>query len=636
MLAEGVSRNTAFRVYALAALAVASFYLLAWQTQVTNFPRVILLYLLPFISLWGILRWSDDQRDFFPLSALGIAIRFALIFALPALSDDFYRFVWDGRLMEAGLNPYSHLPSELIAGNQVAGLTPELFAQLNSKEYFSVYPPFLQWIFWLGCKLSPHDLNGAVMGMKAVTFLAEVGTILLLPRLARSFGLSRKSTLLYTLNPLVIIELSANLHFEVLMIFFLAASLFLLQKKILPLAAVAFSLAVGAKLIPLMFMPFLLKRLGWQKALLFGLLVGLALTVQFAPYFDLTTLKNFFTSVNLYFQKFEFNASIYYLISKPLWFTGINLLLGRIFPLLIAALILWQAWREKETIAPWASWAVWMLFCLSLYYFLASTVHPWYITTFVFLAAVSRWRFPILWSFLIPFTYLTYHEQSYQESWLVIGLEYLILFAFVWYEVAIRNRGMNLSEWVLTRPRLRSWLKKTIPPRLKIKQERILKHLSPGENTLDIGTGHGGIALVLGQAGIPVQTVDVKDISLFEEIRPVIYDGKRLPFADSQFNCALLITVLHHTPDPEAVLREALRVAPKVVIMEDIYHNELQKELTFFTDSLVNLEFEGHPHTNKNDAQWRQLFEKLGLQLTFREDFRTLVFFRQVIYVVER
>jgi ubiquinone/menaquinone biosynthesis C-methylase UbiE len=117
----------------------------------------------------------------------------------------------------------------------------------------------------------------------------------------------------------------------------------------------------------------------------------------------------------------------------------------------------------------------------------------------------------------------------------------------------------------------------------------------------------------------------------------VIYNGEKLPFDDLAFDTTLLITVLHHTPDPDAVLQEAIRVsARRIVVMEDIYTNPFQKYLTWFTDSLVNMEFVGHPHTNRSDKQWQATFSKMGLKLVGKETFRTLVFFRQVIYVLER
>jgi ubiquinone/menaquinone biosynthesis C-methylase UbiE len=172
---------------------------------------------------------------------------------------------------------------------------------------------------------------------------------------------------------------------------------------------------------------------------------------------------------------------------------------------------------------------------------------------------------------------------------------------------------------------------------MRIKQARIARHLARGTRILDIGAGHGGLCRALRQEGFEVVPVDVKDLSLFPDVRPVIYDGKTLPFPGAAFDTSLLITMLHHTPDPEAMLREAMRVTKgRLVVMEDIYRNAVQRELTFLTDSLVNLEFEGHPHTNKTDAGWQEVFARLGLRVTHREEFRTLLFFRQAIYVLER
>ena len=135
--------------------------------------------------------------------------------------------------------------------------------------------------------------------------------------------------------------------------------------------------------------------------------------------------------------------------------------------------------------------------------------------------------------------------------------------------------------------------------------------------------------------GLNVHPLDIKDISFFPDIKPQVYDGKKLPFEHRNFDVALLITMLHHTPDPKAILKEALRVAPKLIVMEDIFTNVIQKHLTFFTDSLVNLEFEGHPHTNLDDEGWRQLFTELKLDIVNVEYRRTLLFFKQVIYVLE-
>ena len=166
-----------------------------------------------------------------------------------------------------------------------------------------------------------------------------------------------------------------------------------------------------------------------------------------------------------------------------------------------------------------------------------------------------------------------------------------------------------------------------------------IDHLLPDTGSiLDIGSGRGVVTSILRDRGFVVTPLDVRDRSMERELAPVVYDGTVIPFPDDAFDCALLLTVLHHTPDPDAVLREASRVARRIIIIEDVYTNTLQKYLTFFTDSLFNLEFRGHPHSNRTDAEWRRTFERLGLTLAADEvvEKRVLLLYRQVAYGLTR
>lgn len=160
--------------------------------------------------------------------------------------------------------------------------------------------------------------------------------------------------------------------------------------------------------------------------------------------------------------------------------------------------------------------------------------------------------------------------------------------------------------------------------------------LDKKENILDLGAGMGNVSELLIEDGHNVTPVDVVDLSFSDKVEPLIYDGITLPFQSDTFNVVLLITVLHHTPDPEVVIREAMRVGDRVVIIEDIYASKVHKYLTFLFDSLLNLEFVGHPHTNKTDKEWKSLFHKLRLNLTFTNYHTSLVVFRHATYIVEK
>jgi alpha-1,6-mannosyltransferase len=578
--------------------------------------------------------FTDPEKDYRISFWAGVLFRVALIFALPNLSDDFYRFVWDGRMLQAGINPFAGLPADFMArlGAEAGETWMDLYPNLNSQQYHSVYPPVLQGAFVLSTWLSGGDLWGSIMVLKLLVVLAEVGSLFFLDRLVQHFGGKRKWVLLYALNPMVIVELAGNLHFEAFMIFFLLGAIYMLSREKLFAAAPLLALSIASKLLPVLIFPFLIRRLGWKRVFLFGIATGLLSLGLFALFLNADTLPNFLSSIRLYFQSFEFNSGIYYSLRWMLGSQGYWV--NRVLPWIVMGLILYGAWREKGK--EWKGLPAMLLFALTVYQITAPVIHPWYITSLVMLSVLTKFRYPILWSVFLPFSYAAYYTPGVQESVAFIAVEFMVLLAFIAYEWSFKRSGLTLEEWMLRRPVVRNFIRRSIPARMKIKYERIARHLSREAQILDIGTGNGGLVAGLREDGFRVETVDVKDISFFPEVKPVVYDGETLPFAEDAFDECTIVTVLHHTPDPEAILREAIRVTRRrIVIMEDIYRNPLQKHLTFFTDSLVNLEFEGHPHTNRSDAEWRETFARLGLKLVFREDFRTLVFFRQVVYVVE-
>ena len=178
--------------------------------------------------------------------------------------------------------------------------------------------------------------------------------------------------------------------------------------------------------------------------------------------------------------------------------------------------------------------------------------------------------------------------------------------------------------------------KYNILPRARLKFNRLLPYLNKPESILDIGTGNGGLAFLLQEAGFKITASDKIDKTYFNEIAPTIAPGERLPFPDNSFDCVMMITMLHHTDDPELVLKEAVRVAKtRIIIMEDIYRTLLQQYLTYALDSIVNWEFAGHPHSNKSKDQWKALYEKYGLKIVIEKEYSTAIFFRQITVVLE-
>jgi len=170
----------------------------------------------------------------------------------------------------------------------------------------------------------------------------------------------------------------------------------------------------------------------------------------------------------------------------------------------------------------------------------------------------------------------------------------------------------------------------------KQKLSLIQKYFSKSDRLLDIGTGPGSVCLLLRKNGFDVTPIDIQDLSLTNEVRPEIYDAKRIPFKRGDFDNVLILTVLHHSRDPVEVIMEAKRISKNLIIIEDIYQNSFQKYLTYIADSIANFEFIGHPHSNKSDVDWKKIFKKLGLKLKDAQYKCFLLFFRQAIYYLEK
>jgi len=87
-----------------------------------------------------------------------------------------------------------------------------------------------------------------------------------------------------------------------------------------------------------------------------------------------------------------------------------------------------------------------MLFALTFYYFTATTVHPWYVTTLLILSVFTNYKFPLVWSFAIILSYLAYLNTNNTENLWIIGLEYAIVYSVFIWEVFINKKAMKKNS----------------------------------------------------------------------------------------------------------------------------------------------------------------------------------------------
>jgi ubiquinone/menaquinone biosynthesis C-methylase UbiE len=136
---------------------------------------------------------------------------------------------------------------------------------------------------------------------------------------------------------------------------------------------------------------------------------------------------------------------------------------------------------------------------------------------------------------------------------------------------------------------------------------------------LDIGAGTGHVAALLGTHDRSVIGCDIMNL-LMLPLPYVLADGGQLPFLSGSFDTALLITVLHHVSKSlhSGFLKEAARVLKPggtLIVMEDTFNGAIEREITRFSDSVMNGEFAGHPHANRPIAEWVKLMTQTGFDV---------------------
>ncbi|NJN50155.1 MAG: hypothetical protein HC798_02800 [Polaribacter sp.] len=167
-----------------------------------------------------------------------------------------------------GYNPFLFVP-EYFINHQLypianAQLLYDGMGLLNGSHY-SNYPPINQLNFAFAAVFGSNSITLNIIFLRLQIILADIGIIYFGAKILKFLGQNQNKIFLYALNPLVIIELTGNLHFEAVMLFFLITSFyFLLTNKII-LSALLFGFSIATKLIPILFLPLLLYCIGIQK-----------------------------------------------------------------------------------------------------------------------------------------------------------------------------------------------------------------------------------------------------------------------------------------------------------------------------------------------------------------------------------
>ena len=433
------------------------YFLFAYFLERSDFLNLLLLYTGLFFGAWKIIQ--NTTFNFWVWALLGVTARVVFLPAIPNLSQDFYRFIWDGRLLVLGINPYVFTPEQLANGSDIAQGLISLDTISNAKiliqgmgdlnaSHYSNYPPVNQLCFALAVWFAKNSILGSVIGMRVLIIGADIGILYFGKKLLERLKLPVEHIFWYFLNPCIIIELTGNLHFEGVMLFFVIWALYLLDTKKWVQAAIALGVSVSVKLLPLLFLPLFYKYFtpkglfgkGFWKMKKFYWVTLTTILLCFVPFSSKTFISNYSTTIGLWFQNFEFNASVYYIIRWIGYQTvGWNIIatVGLILPIVVFICVVVLSLVRKYNTTQ--NLITGMLLAVSVYLLLATTVHPWYIATAVLLSVFTKYKYALVWSFMICFSYSAYTLEGYQENLLLVAMEYGVVISVAGWELLIKH-----------------------------------------------------------------------------------------------------------------------------------------------------------------------------------------------------
>jgi alpha-1,6-mannosyltransferase len=399
------------------------------------FALVFLIYLA------GVrLAWEGGRRVALAAVLLGMLFR---LFMLPTdlvLSTDPYRYLWDGRVQLAGINPYRFSPD----APELAGLRdPRIHPRINRPWAPTIYPPGAEAVFAALGLIAPDRM----WALRVLLIACEVATLLALLTLQRRLGLPEGRIVVYAWAPLAIFEFAQAGHLDAAMIPLVLGALLAAGSGRPSVAGGLLGAATLIKLYPAILLPVLRRRGDWRLPLTFLATV----TFGYLPYAWGVGEKVLGFLPAYFARSEEFNIGLRSLLTDGIGLRGTPARLvvsGLLAILLAGVLVAIGRWRGETLRHLTAACGM----AIGAYLLLVpSTIHPWYVV----------WLIPFLvvltgpgWWYLTAGMALSYVAYTGGPVWVpgwARAVEYLPAFAGVLFGFLPGWRSAR-AAWGPSRP----------------------------------------------------------------------------------------------------------------------------------------------------------------------------------------
>lgn len=358
-----------------------------------------------------------------------LLLKIIAIFYLPIGSDDYYRYLWDGKVTANGINPFQFSPNATELNNLHSDQLPEKVSYPHLK---TIYFPLSQAAF-----LIAHYLSGeTATGLKIILLISDILITIGLFILLRKFKIDIKYILIYLLSPLIFSQFFIDAHIDLLGIMFFVFTLsFYKENKLF--AALMFGASLAVKPTFLVLLPiFFFAEKKFQKKMIWALIPIVFLIVTFIP-FSINTnpfesLINF--SKNWYFNGLGFNIIKVFISSN----ITIRILLLIIFLVIYTFILIFN----KNLFSS-------IYYSLLILFLLSPVAHPWYVTWLIIPLIVNFRMSGLVFLSTISLTFYTVvtyqHTGMWKEYNSILLFEYIPVIVFLLYELYKAVTTKNLK-----------------------------------------------------------------------------------------------------------------------------------------------------------------------------------------------
>ena len=326
-----------------------------WRAELGRFQALMLAAFAAYaLAVWRRPRWRALPGAGACVVCVALALRVAVLATPPTLSDDLFRYAWEGRVLAHGASPYAHAPADpALARFRDARVYP----RVNHPELSAIYPPLAEAGFALVARVGD--------GTAAIKLWVLVNDILLCIVLAwwcAARGGSAWDALVYAWNPLAVAEYAGSGHFDPAGLLWLVLALALAERRRARDSAASLAASVMTKLVALPALPFLLRD--WPARVRFVAVPVLALLL--AGYVVLARGPH--SGLAAFAAHWRHNDSLFGLLAAANGERTARVLAAA----LLVALVTWLLWRRVATLPA-------TRLALRAGLLLGPVLHPWYL-----------------------------------------------------------------------------------------------------------------------------------------------------------------------------------------------------------------------------------------------------------------